>query len=204
MQDIVNLVSDSLNYAGFVQVEVSARHVHLDKKTVELLFGENQKLTFKRELSQPGQFLSEQRVTLIGPKGSKTNVAILGPERPMVQVELSKSDCISLGVKAPIRESGDVKGSGSIKIEGPKGTIEIAEGVIIAKAHVHVTNEIATKLNVKDKELVDVDILTDRPVLMKDIVIRVSDKFNFKMHIDFDEANGANVEGFVLGKIMKK
>ena len=132
MEQIVSAVMDAVHRAGLVEVEVSARHVHLSQADVEVLFGPGARLEPKRPLSQPGQFLSEQRVTLVGPKGRKERVAVLGPARKATQVELSKSDCMELGVKAPVRESGDVAGSGAITIEGPCGTLELKEGVIIA------------------------------------------------------------------------
>ena len=137
--EIVNRVLEAIAEAGLVEVEVSARHVHLSEKDWEILFGSAQKdLTPKRPLSQPGQYLSEERVSLITPKGRMDRVAVLGPFRGQTQVELSKSDCVSLGIDAPIRESGHIDGSGRITIEGPKGAVTIPQGVIIAKRHVHV------------------------------------------------------------------
>lgn len=140
MEQIVSAVMDAVHRAGLVEVEVSARHVHLSQADVEVLFGPGARLEPKRPLSQPGQFLSEQRVTLVGPKGRKERVAVLGPARKATQVELSKSDCMELGVKAPVRgvrRRG--RGSGAITIEGPCGTLELKEGVIIAHNHIHVT-----------------------------------------------------------------
>ena len=139
MRDLTAAVVDAVHMAGFVEIEVSAKHVHLTQEDVEVLFGKGAKLEPKRPLSQPGQFLSEQRVTLIGPKKSMERVAVLGPVRSATQVELSKSDCVALGVTAPVRESGDIAGSGSITIQGPCGTLEVKEGVIIAHNHIHVT-----------------------------------------------------------------
>ncbi|MEG2038930.1 MAG: phosphate propanoyltransferase [Oscillospiraceae bacterium] len=191
-----------MNRIGLVQIEVSARHIHLSEDDVEILFGKGYKLTPKRELSQPGQFLCEERVNLIGTKGGKKNVAILGPVRPNTQVELSQSDCIELGVLAPLRESGDTKFSGQITIEGAKGTVKLIEGVIIAKAHIHMPPKIARELGVKDKQQVMVEAFTDRPVIYKDVLVRVSDKFSYRMHIDFDEANCAAVGKFTLGRIL--
>lgn len=204
MEQIVEAVVKNLSKAGLVQVEVSARHVHLSQVDLEILFGPGVKLTPKRELSQWGQFLAEERVNLIGQKVRKNNVAILGPVREETQVELSKSDCMELGVQAPIRESGNVNGSGDIIIEGPCGTLEIKQGVIIAHSHVHVPFEIAKELDLKDKERVCVYVFSERPVVFKDVIIRVSNSFRFRMHIDFDEANAAAVSGFVLGKIIQK
>ena len=133
-------VMNSVHRAGLVEVEVSARHVHLTKADAEVLFGIGAELEPVRPLSQPGQFLAKQRVTLVGPKGRKERTAVLGPARKATQVELSKSDCVELGVEAPLRESGDVAGSGSIILEGPCGALELKEGVIIARNHIHVTS----------------------------------------------------------------
>lgn len=200
---IVNIVMEAITKMGLVQVEVSARHVHLSEKDVEILFGPSAKLTPKRELSQPGQFLAEERVTIMGPKGKKERVAVLGPARKNTQIELSKSDCVELGIDAPIRESGDVEGSGSIIIKGLCGTIDAKEGTIIAHNHIHITPKEAKDLGLKDKERVYVEILSDRPVIFKDVIVRVNSDYRFKMHIDFDEANASGVSGFVLGKIKK-
>ncbi len=203
MEEIVSAVMNAIHNAGMVEIEVSARHVHLTPDDVEVLFGQGAELKPARPLSQPGQFLSEQRVTLVGPKGRKERTAVLGPVRKATQVELSKSDCVELGVKAPVRESGDVKGSGAITIVGPCGTLEIQEGVIIARNHIHVSTADSLKLGLKDKQKVSVEVLSERPVIFKDVVVRVSDQFRCKMHIDFDEANAAMVSGFTLGQIIR-
>ena len=202
MEQLIEQVMDTMTKAGLVQVEVSARHVHLTDQDVEVLFGKGAVLHEKRPLSQKGQYLSEERVTLIGPKGKKERVAVLGPVRSATQVELSVSDCVSLGVKAPLRESGDVEGSGPITIEGPAGSISITQGTIVAHNHIHVPTDVARMLELKDKEHVSVKILSERPVTFEDVIIRVSDAFTFRMHIDFDEANAASVSGFTLGKII--
>ncbi|MBC5738007.1 PduL/EutD family phosphate acyltransferase [Lawsonibacter faecis] len=203
MEEIVSAVLDAVHKAGLVEVEVSARHVHLTQRDVETLFGPGAKLEPKRPLSQPGQFLSGQRVTLVGPKGRKERTAVLGPVRGAAQVELSKSDCVELGVKAPLRESGDVAGSGAVTIEGPCGSIHLEEGAIIARNHIHLTTADAELLNLHDKQRVSVAVMTERPVVFRDVVIRVSPNFNCRMHIDFDEANAALVSGFTLGKIIR-
>ena len=202
MEQLIEQVMDTMTKAGLVQVEVSARHVHLTDQDVEVLFGKGAVLHEKRPLSQKGQYLSEERVTLIGPKGKKERVAVLGPVRSATQVELSVSDCVSLGVKAPLREYGDVEGSGPITIEGPAGSISITQGTIVAHNHIHVPTDVARMLDLKDKEHVSVKILSERPVTFEDVIIRVSDAFTFRMHIDFDEANAASVSGFTLGKII--
>jgi len=194
---------DAIHKAGLVEIEVSARHVHLSEADVERLFGPGAKLEPKRPLSQPGQFLSEQRVTLVGPKGRKERTAVLGPARKATQVELSKSDCMELGIDAPLRESGDVAGSGAITIEGPCGTIHLEEGAIIAHNHIHVTAPDSVLLDLHDKDRVSVAVMSDRPVIFRDVIIRVSTEFSCKMHIDVDEANAAMVKGFTLGKIIR-
>lgn len=192
-------VSHALVSEGLVQIEVSARHVHLTAQAADVLFGCT--LTESRPLSQPGQFLSEQRVILVGPKSRLERVAVLGPERPSCQVEISRSDAVALGVKAPVRESGDVARSGSITLVGPCGQLTLSEGVIVAMRHIHVTPDVAEPLCLQDKQLVQVRALTERSVTFNDVLIRVSPSFRFRMHIDFDEANAALVEGFTLGKI---
>lgn len=203
MEQLVEAIVNSISMAGLVQVEVSARHVHLSQADLEILFGPGAMLNPKRELSQWGQFLAEERVNLIGPKTKKANVAVLGPIRKDTQVELSKSDCIELGISAPIRESGDVDGSGRILIEGPCGTLEINQGVIIAHSHIHIPCDIARELGVRDKERVSVHVFSERPVIFRNVIIRISNNFRFRMHIDFDEANAAAISGFVFGKIIK-
>ncbi len=200
---VVQSVLDAIPRAGLVEVEVSARHVHLTDEHIEVLFGKGAALTPKRPLSQPGQYLSEERVTLIGPKGKKERTAVLGPARPATQIELSKSDCVDLGIKAPVRMSGDVKGSAPITIVGPCGTLEVSEGAIIAKEHVHLTPDVAQIMGVTDQQHVDVEVFTDRPVIFRDVIVRVSKASSCRMHIDFDEANAALVSGFTLGKIIK-
>ena len=198
-------VIEAVRNAGLVEVEVSARHVHLTKEDWNVLFGgDGAGLTPKRPLSQPGQYLSEERVTLISPKGRIERAAVLGPFRTRTQVELSKSDAIALGIDAPIRESGHIDGSARITIEGPKGAVTIPEGVIIAKRHVHVPVGTAESLGFTNGEIVAVQLFTDRPIVLQVVVLRVSDKFSYRMHIDFDEANAADVHGFTLGRIMKQ
>lgn len=204
MKELTAAVVDAIHMAGFVEIEVSAKHVHLSQEDLEVLFGKGAVLEPVRPLSQPGQFLSGQRVTLIGPKREMERVAVLGPVRKATQIELSKSDCVALGVEAPIRESGDIAGSGSITIQGPCGTLEVKEGVIIAHNHIHVTQEDSVKMNLKDKERVAVEVYSDRPVIFNDVIIRVSKDFACRMHIDFDEANAASVSGFTLGRIIRK
>ena len=172
-------------------VEVSARHVHLCKEDVEKLFGEGHKLTYVRDLSQPGQFVCEERIDIVGAKRTISNVVILGPERPASQVEVSLTDCFTLGTVAPVRESGDVAGTPGLILRGPCGEVELKEGLIVAKRHIHMTPEDAEEFGVEDKQIVEVRIPTDRPVTFGDCVVRVSPKFKLAMHVDTDEANAA-------------
>ena len=190
--------------ANTVLVETSARHVHLSEEHIKVLFGEGAALTVKKDLSQPGQFACEERVTVVGPKKSIPNVIILGPARPATQVEISLTDARTLGVTAPVRESGDVAGSGACKLVGPCGEVEIAEGVIAAKRHIHLTPADAEEFGVSDKEIVSVKIDSDgRTTIFGDVVVRVSPKFAAAMHIDTDESNAACAFGACYGEIIK-
>ena len=185
-------------------VETSARHVHVSKQDLEILFGEGYELHAKKDLSQPGQYACEERVDVVGPKKTISGVSILGPVRPSTQVEISLTDARSIGVPAPIRESGDTVGSGACKLVGPKGEVEIAEGVIAAKRHIHMTPADAAELNVQDKEIVNVKIETEgRTTIFGDVVVRVSDKFALAMHIDTDESNAAACGRNQMGEIVK-
>ena len=185
-----------------ILIETSARHVHVSAEALEILFGKGHKLTNKKDLSQPGQFACEEKVTIIGPKGS-LKASILGPERPATQVELSLTDARTIGVVAPIRESGDIAGSGKCVIEGPCGSVEVECGVIAAKRHIHMTTADAEVFGVKDKEIVGVKLDTARPLIFGDVVVRVSDSYALAMHIDTDESNAACAFGAVYGEIVK-
>lgn len=185
-----------------ILVEMSARHVHLTAEAVEILFGKGATLTEKRELSQPGQYLCEERVELVGPKKSIGNVSVLGPTRPENQVEISLTDARTLGVAAPIRMSGDVKGSGAVTIKGPCGEIALEEGVIAAMRHIHMVPETAEKLGVKDGQVVSVKVKGEREVTFGETVIRISPKFADAMHIDTDEANAVALPRDAQGEII--
>ena len=188
--------------ANFI-VETSARHVHLSQADIETLFGAGYQLTNKKDLSQPGQFACEEKVTVIGPKGS-LKASILGPARPASQVELSLTDARTIGLAGvPVRESGDIAGSVGCVIEGPCGKVELKEGVIAAKRHIHMTPADAEVFGVADKEIVNVKLNTARPLVFGDVVVRVSDKFALAMHIDTDESNAACAFGAVYGEIVK-
>jgi putative phosphotransacetylase len=172
-----------------VPIAISARHCHLSKEDVETLFGHGYELTVRSELSQPGQFAANETVVIAGPRGSIEKVRILGPARSMTQVEVSQTDSIKLGLKVPLRISGDIADSAPITIIGPKGSIFKKEGCIIARAHIHMTPEDARAFNVKDGESVRVTAQGERPVTFEKIMIRVSGRYKLEMHIDTDEAN---------------
>lgn len=187
-----------------ILVETSARHVHVTEEHLKILFGENAALSVKKMLSQPGQYASNERVTVVGPKKELAGVSILGPVRPATQVEISLTDARSIGVSAPIRESGDIAGTPGCKLVGPCGEVEIKEGVIAAKRHIHTTPEDAAKMGVADKEIVSLKVETaDRTTIFGDVVVRVSPSFATYAHFDTDEANAAGMSGVVYGEIVK-
>ena len=186
-----------------VLVEISARHVHVSQEHLEILFGKGYKLTPKKDLSQPGQYACEERVTVVGPKRELAGVSILGPCRKATQIEISLTDARAIGVKAPIRESGDIAGSGACKLIGPAGEVELAEGVIAAKRHIHMTTADAEKYGITDSQIVSVKVPTEgRTLIFGDVVARVSDSYALAMHIDTDEANAAAVPGSCIGEIL--
>ncbi len=185
-------------------IETSARHVHVTKETLVKLFGEGAKLEVKKMLSQPGQFASNQKVKVVGPKG-ELNCSILGPERKDNQVEVSFSDARALGISAPVRESGDVAGSAPCKLVGPAGEVELTEGVIVAKRHIHMTPTDAEEYGVKNGQIVNVKVTneTGRALVYGDTVVRVSSNYALAMHVDTDEANAGALSGQVFGTIVK-
>lgn len=191
--------------ANMVLLETSARHIHLSREAVETLFGKGYQLTKKKDLSQPGQFACEERVTVVGSKKELAGVSILGPERGATQVELSLTDARSIGVSAPVRESGDIAGSGACKLIGPCGEIEISEGVIAAKRHIHFDPETAEKFGIADKEIVCVKVDSDgRKTIFDDVVARVSASYATAMHIDTDESNACGATGGMMVEVIKK
>jgi putative phosphotransacetylase len=185
-----------------ILVEGSARHVHVTQEHLETLFGAGAALHPKRDLSQPGQYLSDEKVRLEGPKGAIDRISILGPCRPFTQVELSLTDARALGIEVPVRESGNIAGSAPIKIVGPAGSVELQEGAIAAKRHIHLRPEDAQKIGIQDKQIVSVKTLGDRSVTFHEVVARVSEKFMPAMHLDFDEMNAALLSGEVHGEII--
>ena len=185
-------------------VETSARHVHVTQETLEKLFGAGYQLTVKKELSQPGQFASNEKVNVVGPKRELAGVSILGPCRKFNQVELAGTDARSIGVAAPIRESGDVAGSGACKLVGPNGEVELSEGVIVAKRHIHATPADAEALGVSDKEIVNVKVESEgRSLIFGDVIVRVSEKYALAMHIDTDESNACGATNGMMVEVVK-
>jgi putative phosphotransacetylase len=186
-----------------VLIETSARHAHLSRADLDILFGEGYELTPVKPLSQPGQFACAERVAVVGPKSTFPKVSILGPLRPASQVEFAISDAIKLGVYAPVRESGDVAGSAPCTLVGPKGEVDLAEGVIVAKRHIHTTPEDAGDYGLQDKQIVQVRCESNgRSLIFDDVVVRVNPNFALAMHIDTDESNAGMVRRGTIGEII--
>ena len=184
-----------------IMVETSARHIHVTQEALEVLFGKGYQMTFRKALSQPGQFATNERVTVVGPKRSFENVSILGPARKACQVELSLTDARSIGVDAPVRESGKIEGSAGCKLIGPAGELELKEGVIVAKRHIHMSPEAAAEMGLKSGDIVKVAMGAEgRKTIFDDVVIRTGEGWNVGMHIDTDEANacGGADEGEII------
>lgn len=200
MDDLVTRVTEALQSRLFVELEASGRHVHLTKEAAMALFGHG--LTEKRPLSQPGQFVCNERVSIITPKGRFDRVAVLGPERSECQVELSKTDCVTLGIQAPVRQSGKTEGTGGILIENGDRRLTLTSGVIIAQRHIHMTPEDAALRGLHDGAVVRLKALTERPVTFEEVVVRVSPKFRTYAHLDYDEANACGFRAGDLGMIV--
>ena len=187
-----------------VPLGVSNKHLHLTQEHVEILFGKGHQLTNIKDVKQPGQFACAECVKIVGPRGEFPKVRVLGPARAKTQVELSMTDARTLGLKPPIRESGQLEGTPGVKLIGPCGEIDLEEGVIIALRHIHMTPEIADALGLKDKDCVGVETSGERPLLFRDVLVRVSPKFAYEMHLDTDEANAAGLKNGDLLKVLKK
>ena len=201
MKDMdIQAVVDKVLRRLFIELEASGRHVHVTEAQAQRLFGHG--LTPKRPLSQPGQFLANERVTVIGPKGKFENVAVLGPERNEGQVEISLTDGRTLGITPPIRLSGKVDGTPGVILQGPRGQVELKQGVIAAQRHIHMTPEDAKSMGVKDKQVVRLQTFTARPVIFDEVVVRVSKDFATFVHLDYDEANACGFETGDLGRIL--
>lgn len=177
-----------------IPVGVSNRHLHVTQEVLDALFGENYQLTPMKHLSQPGEFAAEETVTVRGPKGEIKNVRILGPVRKITQLEVSKTDSYKLGVAAPVRLSGNIQGTPGITLIGPKGEITIAEGVIVAKRHLHLHPRDAERLGIKNNDIIMLKTFGDRSLIFDDVVARVDEHFSLDFHIDTDEANAANLK----------
>ena len=189
-------------HAGPIPVEISARHAHLSNDDAIALFGEA--LRPERPLSQPGQFLSSGRVRLIGPKGVMDKVAVLGPARSVSQIELSKTDARILGINPPVRQSGDTKDTPGIVLASTTGIVGLESGVIVAARHIHMHTDDAERFGLKDKDKVAVRLDTERPMILEDVLVRVSDSFKLAMHIDADEGNSAGWKPGVTGVIVRR
>lgn len=183
-----------------VEIEASGRHVHITREQAQILFGHD--LTPERELSQPGQYLARERVTVIGPKGKFENVAVLGPARSEGQVEISLTDGRVLGITPPVRMSGQVKETPGATLRGERGEVTLSRGVIAAQRHIHMTPEDATRFGVQDKQVVRLETYTGRPLVFGDTVVRVSPDFQTRVHLDFDEANACGLQSGDLGRIL--
>lgn len=186
-----------------VPVGVSARHIHLSKEHVELLFGSGAELTEMKPLSQPGQFAANETVEVIGPKGSFPKVRILGPARSRTQLEISRTDAFAIGVPAPVRESGNTVGTPGITVKGPAGQIDLEEGVIVAARHIHFHTSDAEKWNIQDKQLLNVRLSGERGLVLENVIARVSPDFALDMHIDTDEANAAGAKTGDIAEIIE-
>jgi len=186
-----------------IKVNTSARHAHLSQEHIEILFGKGAQLTHKKDLMQPGQYACDERITIVGPKKEIANVIVLGPARPASQVEISYTDARSLGLEPFLRESGDLDGTAGCTLVGPCGSVELTQGVIVAKRHIHMPPADAEKFGVADREIVCVKLITEgRSAILCDVVVRVSDKFALEMHIDTDESNATcavcGIEGVII------
>ena len=193
-------LADAVMGRIFVPMEASGRHVHVTKEQALILFGHP--LTPKRPLSQPGQYLSNERVNVIGPKGSFENVAVLGPERKEAQVEISLTDGRTLGIDAPIRQSGSVAGTPGAVLVGSQGQVTLTQGVMAAQRHIHLTPEDGRKFGVKDKQIVRLQAFTHRPVVFEDVLVRIHPDYAAAVHLDYDEANACGFQNGDLGRIL--
>lgn len=206
IEEITKLVVEKLqqdNKEVLIPIGISNRHLHICKEDLEILFGRGYNLTKFKDLKQPGQYASNELVTIKGPKGEFQKVRILGPLRDETQVEISLSDGFKLGINPPIKESGKLDNSPGIEIIGPKGRVVKEKGVIAALRHIHMTPEIANNLNLNDKDIVDVEITGIRKATLGNVLVRVSDKFDLEMHLDMDEANACCVKNGDLIKIVE-
>ena len=199
-KDLLEKLTEAVTGLLFVELEASGRHVHVTKEQAIRLFGHP--LTQSRPLSQPGQFLAKERVTVVGPGGKFENVAVLGPERKEAQVEVSLTDARHLGLEVPVRLSGDVKETPGALLQGSCGSVTLSRGVLAAQRHIHLTPEDAAKFRVKDRQTVKLQTFTARPVVFENVAVRVSPEFASFVHLDFDEANACGFRKGDLGRIL--
>jgi len=200
---LASVIADKLVKSGLFEVEASARHVHLCQKDMEQLFGTGKTLTPVRDLSQKGEFLCKERVEIVTDRRTLKNVAVLGPLRPDSQVELSLTDGVSLGMKLPVRDSGDVRDTPGILLRSEFGEVSLSSGCIAARRHIHVTPEDARVLGLNDKELIAIEVLGGRRTIYCDVLVRVKDSFRLRVHLDMDEANAAGMDGFTLARLIR-
>jgi putative phosphotransacetylase len=203
IQQLASVIADKLTKSGFVEVEASARHVHLCRDDMEKLFGKGAGLTPVRDLSQKGEFLCKERVTIVTDRRTLQNVAVLGPLRPQSQVELSLTDGFSLGLKLPVRDSGNVEGTPGVLLRTDFGEVRLPYGCIVARRHLHATPEDARILALTDGELVSIEVFGTRKTTYSDVLVRVKEGFSLRVHLDMDEANAAGLDGFTLARIIK-
>ena len=199
MVDIQTL-TDRLCDQLFVELEASGRHVHLSSAHALALFGHG--LTEKKPLSQPGQYACNERVTLVGPKSTMENVAVLGPCRTDSQVEISRTDAVKLGISAPLRLSGDVANTSGITLTGTLGSVQLTSGVMVAQRHLHMTPQDAKRHKINNGDVVSIKAITERPIIFQQVAVRVSDQFQTRVHLDFDEANACDYHKGDLGLIV--
>lgn len=202
VQEVIKRIKTQID-CDTIEIEGSGRHVHLSQEDLEALFGEGFSLTLKKELSQPGEFLSEQKVNIIGPKGIITDVSILGPVRKQSQVEVSITDTRVLGLEPVIKESGKLHNTPGVVLATEKGCKNLNEGLIVAKRHVHLTPEDAEKFHVKNGDIISFKVESERSAILSDVVVRISEKYSSKIHIDYDEANAINHKKGMRGKILR-
>ena len=203
VKEVLGKLSGGLKVSDKIPVGLSNRHLHLIIQDIETLFGKGARLTKLRDLSQPGQFAANETITLVGPKGRMDKVRVLGPVRKETQVEVSKTDSYILGIKPPVRISGDVKGSSGIRIIGPKGEIDLKEGVIIAQRHIHMSPDEARSFGVKDGDIVKVKVAGERALIFDNVIIRSGPTHRLDFHIDIDEANAAGLSQGDFVEIIK-
>ena len=201
---LMKKIIPKIPFPPYFEIEASGRHVHLDRKTIDGLFGEGYELKKARALSQPNQYACQERISLVGPEGVLHNVVVLGPERKQTQVEVSLTDARKLGLKVPVRASSDLRGSPGILLLNKQKSFQLEEGLIVAQRHIHLSEADARLAEVEHGQLVRVKVFSERPLIFADVLIRVSNQFSTVMHIDYDEANACGFFSGVRGRILKK